>query len=74
MLLEEFEKLRERAYAALKDGRSDLGQFYTPPEVATLLASMLPNQMAGAVSIVDPGAGHSLFIPAPAKIKTRCST
>lgn len=60
-LLDQFESLREEAYAALDADRSSLGQFYTPPALASLLASMIEAPLPRSVSLLDPGAGVGIL-------------
>jgi len=61
-LLENFELLRAKAYAALAADRGQLGQFYTPATIAARVASMIQKKPAlGRISLLDPGAGVGML-------------
>jgi len=63
-LLDQVETLRTYAYQQLPSGqRGSLGQYFTPAEVATFLASFfdsLPDQ----IDLLDPGAGVGMLTAA----------
>lgn len=56
------EERRERVDLVLDEGnRSGLGQFFTPSELATLMASMIEPVPGGSLRILDPGAGSGVL-------------
>lgn len=57
-ILSRAEERRLRASLAIdQEGRSDLGQYFTPAPVAALMASMVVPVLGDSVRILDPGAG-----------------
>jgi adenine-specific DNA-methyltransferase len=63
--LDRAEKRRERASLALDEGkRSSLGQFFTPSDIAALMAGMVEPVPGGSLRILDPGAGSGALTSA----------
>jgi adenine-specific DNA-methyltransferase len=59
------EERRERMSVALDESnRSGLGQFFTPSEIATLMANMIEPVPGGSLRILDPGAGSGALTSA----------
>ena len=44
-----------------KEQRKQLGQYFTPIEVAEFMASLIPRTMTGNLRILDPGAGTGIL-------------
>lgn len=56
-LLEQTDILRAKAYSQLSGAqRSDLGQFFTPPPIASFMASLFAS-LPKSISLLDAGAG-----------------
>jgi adenine-specific DNA-methyltransferase len=70
-ILDRAEERRGRMSLALDEGkRSDLGQFFTPSDIATLMTGMLEPVPGGSLRVLDPGAGSGALTSA--LVKTIC--
>lgn len=74
-LLEHVEELRRKANTRLiPSHRAELGQFLTPPRIATFMASIFSVRRKNMVRLLDPGAGvGSLTAAFVARMLTRAA-